>query len=79
MFRLPCAFDQTTSDVQQPLFQLSVSIRNTYFDVSVSLSVPLHANSTCMCWPNTYYYNLPAPGKGGFHDNNNQHLSIPLG
>jgi len=63
MLCLPHAIDQTTSDVQHPLFQLLVYTRHTHFDVSVSLSVPLPANPTCMCWPNTYYYNLPAPGK----------------
>jgi hypothetical protein len=78
MLCLPCAFDQTTSDVQKPLFQLSAYTRHTHFDVSVALLIPLHANQTCMCWPNTYYYNLPAPAKVGFHDNNNnQNLSIP--
>jgi len=77
--RISCAFDQTTSDVQQPLFQLSVYTRHTQFDVSVSLSVPLHTNPTFMCWPNSYYYNLAAPGKVGLQDYNNQNLSIPLG
>jgi hypothetical protein len=57
----------------------SLQDTHTHFDVSVSLSVPLHTNPTCMCWPNTYYYNLPAPGKVGFQDYNNQNLSIALG
>lgn len=68
-FRCPTVFIQTVS-----LYKT-----HTHFDVSVSLSVPLHTNPTRMCWPNTYYYNLPAPGKVGFQDYNNENLSIPLG